>query len=359
MSPHRYAACLVSVFALAFVGITAGLFFIEPFQGDLTRVGAFREAEYRWTEPQRYFTEPRTLSADSLDEYREPCDLLIIGDSFTQYIFKECYGWQEFIQDRTGLRILTIHISRLDLPRLFAHPVFRQSPPRFVIFESAEMGLHSKLEGMDAMAPARVTAPPVVQAGAPHLRPVPQSRVMIERDWQRGPWLSMDAVIFFYRVRLKTLLGSRAKAYRVPLVAGVAPFSSPRQDSTLVYYGDLWKFEVRPEGWARARERFDKFRALVEANHYSRFFLLVAPDRSTVYARAIAPNPVITPRPLSALTPLFDSLPQISVTDALQAAVARGEKDVYLPNDSHWGWKGHAIVGETVVRHLFPDTADR
>ena len=221
------------------------------------------------------------------------------------------------------------------------------------------MGLHSKLEGMDAMAPARVTAPPVVQAGAPHLRPVPQSRVMIERDWQRGPWLSMDAVIFFYRVRLKTLLGSRAKAYRVPLIAGVAPFSSPRQDSTLVYYGDLWKFEVRPEGWVRARERFDKFRALVEANHYSRFFLLVAPDRSTVYARAIAPNPVITPRPLSALTPLFDSLPKISVTDALQAAVARGEKDVYLPNDSHWGWKGHAIVGETVVRHLFPDPVDR
>ena len=116
---------------------------------------------------------------------------------------------------------------------------------------------------------------------------------------------------------------------------------------------------MRPEDWARARERFDKFRALVEANRYSRFFLLVAPDRSTVYARAIAPNPVITPRPLSALTPLFDSLPQISVTNALRAAVARGEKDVYLPNDSHWGWKGHAIVGETVVRHLFPDTADR
>ena len=82
MSPHRYVACLVSVFALAFVGITSGLFFIEPFQGDLTRVGAFREAEYRWIEPQRYFTEPRTLSADSLDEYREPCDLLVVGDSF-------------------------------------------------------------------------------------------------------------------------------------------------------------------------------------------------------------------------------------------------------------------------------------
>ena len=355
MSPRRYTTCLLCVFALAFVLITAGLFFVEPFQGDLTRVGAFREAEYRWTEPQRYFTEPRTLHANSLDEYREPCDLLVIGDSFTQSIFNECNGWQEVIQDRTGLRILTIHISRLDLPRLFTHPVFRQSPPRFVIFESAEMGLHSKLGGMDAMGPALATDHPVTDATAAHRQPTPQSRAMIERAWRRGQWLSMDAVIFFYKVRLKTLLGGRPKAYRVPLVTGAAPFSSPRRDSTIVYYGDLWKFEVQPEGWSKALARFEKFRSHVEANHYSRFFLLIAPDRSTVYARILAPNPVITPRPLSALTPLFDDLPQIAVTEALQGAVARGEKDVYLPNDSHWGWKGHAIVGETVVRHLFPE----
>ena len=66
-----------------------------------------------------------------------------------------------------------------------------------------------------------------------------------------------------------------------------------------------------------------------------------------------------------AVVEALDGLPaqkihcSVLAEEAVKAAVARGEKDVYLPNDSHWGWKGHAIVGETVVRHLFPDTTDR
>ncbi len=359
MNASRYARRLLVVFALAFTVITAGLFFVEPFQGDLTRVGAFREAEFRWTEPQRFFTAPHTQSASSLDEYRTPCDILVIGDSFTQYIFNQCYGWQEFVYQQTGLRILTIHVDHLDIARLFDHPVFKQTPPRFVIYESAEMGLATKLEAMDGLSAAPERAPALTPFCPQAQMQPPEPLAMINRNWQSGPRLAMDTVIYFYRTRIKQLLGGRAKAYKIPLRAGHQPFSSPCKDSMLIYYGEFWKFEPDAAAWARTRQRFDTLRSHIEANGCSQFFLLVAPDRSSVYADDIATNPVITPRPLAQLTHAFDTLPQIDALHGLKTAVTKGEKDVYLPNDSHWGWKGHALVADAVVQALFPDQQNR
>ena len=49
----------------------------------------------------------------------------------------------------------------------------------------------------------------------------------------------------------------------------------------------------------------------------------------------------------------------VDVEEPLRAAVARGVMDVYLPNDTHWGPRGHALVGEAVARYVHPGTEEQ
>ena len=43
-------------------------------------------------------------------------------------------------------------------------------------------------------------------------------------------------------------------------------------------------------------------------------------------------------------------VPRLDV--ALRNEIIRGTRDVYLPNDTHWGSSGHKIVAETLHQYL-------
>ena len=46
------------------------------------------------------------------------------------------------------------------------------------------------------------------------------------------------------------------------------------------------------------------------------------------------------------------SLHLVRLDQAMQAAIAEGAVDVYLPNDTHWASRGHKIAAATVARYL-------
>lgn len=99
--------------------------------------------------------------------------------------------------------------------------------------------------------------------------------------------------------------------------------------------------------------RLHQLRKKVERNGQTRFVLMVAPDKLTAYHQHLA-DPT-TPY-VSMLSSLAENnqaiLPRIDLT--LMSAIGRGEKDVYLPDDTHWGSTGHRISAETLLAFLYP-----
>jgi hypothetical protein len=85
-----------------------------------------------------------------------------------------------------------------------------------------------------------------------------------------------------------------------------------------------------------------------QANGRTHFLYLAAPDKLSVYAEHLADAGL---RAISLLPELYRSpgLNQVRLLDRFREAVRRGEKDVFLPNDTHWGSAGHRIVADAVV----------
>ena len=89
----------------------------------------------------------------------------------------------------------------------------------------------------------------------------------------------------------------------------------------------------------------------IQSNGKTLFILVLIPDKSTAYNRYII-NPEfasiedITEKLLNKKinTPRLDSL--------LQEAIDRGEKDIYLPNDTHFGTKGYQITAASLENFL-------
>ncbi len=89
----------------------------------------------------------------------------------------------------------------------------------------------------------------------------------------------------------------------------------------------------------------------IQSNGKTVFILVLIPDKSTAYNKYII-NPEfasmedITEKLLNKKinTPRLDSL--------LQEAIDRGEKDIYLPNDTHFGTKGYQITAASLDNFL-------
>lgn len=128
-----------------------------------------------------------------------------------------------------------------------------------------------------------------------------------------------------------------------------ARFSSRAASSLLVLSNDLVKRDWTAADLSEVRCQLLRYRDQVEANGATVFVVMVAPDKLTAYH----PDLVDRSLPSGVIDALADPrLTMPRVDRDLRAAIEAGELDVYLPGDSHWGAKGHEIVGSVMVDAL-------
>ena len=104
-SSNAHRTYVLGVLLLAFVPAAAffatGLY-LQPLDGDLTRIGAHAEREYGWNSPQTVFQQPLyTIGA-----YTEPHDMVVVGDSFATAM--PAHQWQNHLVATTGLSLATL-----------------------------------------------------------------------------------------------------------------------------------------------------------------------------------------------------------------------------------------------------------
>lgn len=120
----------------------------------------------------------------------------------------------------------------------------------------------------------------------------------------------------------------------------------------LVYLDDIKKFMWWKEAGLEGMScRISAMRKQVEANGYTRFVLMVPPDKLTAYADFLRDSSMQNISRLSALSGLQ---PQVMprLDRALDEAIRRGEPDVYLPDNTHWGSNGQRAAAQTLSLFL-------
>lgn len=343
---HRsYVMGLTLVALVPAVGLLLVGTYMQPLDGDLTRIGYYPERDFGWNSTQTEFKS----QLYSRSEYVQHYDVVVFGDSFSNS--RPLSQWQNYLSASTNWSIVTLDLPNRSLDSLLNNPVYQQSPPKIVIYESVERSFIVRMNSFD---------PPSSQAVQISTRSIGKnlnSDLNIPSNYlhevRRGFSLNeikLDYVRNFLWKGNWQFLPSKAQL-RVPKVEldSIAPFSSRINKEMLVLADDFEKIS----SWGNADlaeigRRINHMREQIESNGKTKFLLMVAPDKLTTYARFSKDEKI---RHLSGLAELAgqhpDVMPRIDLS--LIDAVDANTVDVYLPNDSHWGSNGQRIVAETIL----------
>ncbi len=363
--PHRrfvlwlLALVVFPVAVLSVIGI-----YLQPLYGDLTRVGFYSEREFGWNSLQVVFQHtqlkfPALLEHGYADSgsYVHYHDVLVLGDSFS-YKHPESQ-WQNYIASATNESVATLYIGKITLAQVLESRIFREHPPKVLILESVERRLPAHLTDQ---IPDCANAIPVLplskgdmQLFSRNAQPdgnLPGKTMSIERkllwkdvklDWVRG---------FLWNNLVRKLTGKNdTDAVKVDFNR-TGPFSSNNQGATLVYVDDFKKFLWwKTLGLSEMSCRIEAMRRQVEANGYTRFVLMVPPDKLTAYSDYLSDSRFQHASLLSALSELHPKvMPRLD--KALITAIHAGEQDVYFPDDTHWASNGQRIAAETLISFM-------
>jgi hypothetical protein len=348
MTGESYSKALGTAFVAILALVWAAAFWLQAPDGDLARVGGFPENQFHWKSPQPAFRKNLFTVTKHLDGYDRYYDVVVLGDSFSFDQEARGFAWQNFFIARTGLSMIVLDARSYFAQSVIDSPAFRKFPPRVFVYESVERYVQwrtSYFEDPEGHPPAMASWRPVPPP-APLAEPVAQAP-------DPPPSLDPEDVLGLAGAALKRRIGLNSLVVDVPLATS-GLFTSDEDRTLLVYFDEYRKNDLTTADVGSMRKGIAALRERVESNGVTRFVLLIAPDKSSIYAPYI-PDAGRATRNLIAEAAMDPSLPVIRTDQILGAAIKAGAPDIYLPSDSHWGSTGHRLVADSLADFLgFP-----
>lgn len=322
--------------------------YLQPLFGDLTRIGFYAERDFGWQGTQYVFADPRLQPDAPLDFHRnnqfQGLDILVIGDSFSRA--RPEYQWQNYLIAQNHLSVMTMDINQMDIRTVINSPSFLQHPPRVLIVESVERALPWRIKDIVpvCLVSPRHHAVVSLEMGQTVVKhpPIAVSRMV---SWRL---ININFVMTFLE-RSFRWQQHEPSVYALPL-SNPQLFSNRRSGTLLVYGDDVRKPEWKTQQMSSLNCRINTLQYLVERRGSTRFILMVAPDKMTAYAPWLVSGYLrehsdLLSR-LSALHPAI--MPRLDI--AMRQSIKAGVRDVYFPDDTHWGWQGQQIAATTLIR---------
>lgn len=341
---HRYNFALATLLLLGLLCTLAATMILDPFDGDLTRVGGFSENRFGWAGTQERFDPPLAMPGQPGGRY----DIVVIGDSFSTFAppdrqHRAGTFWTDHLAALTGLTVGVFDIATTRLDTLV--DAMASAPPRLVIVEKVERGL-----GRLPIVPGDCQHAALVHVELPWAATPAAPRDL--RRPVRGlpdPW-RLAEVMGFLGTTLEREVSRRDinKAALRPL-SRADLFSSAEPDALLFYTDDLARAAWTEADWNGIACRIRAIQALVTRRLGSGFLLVVAPDKSSAYAPYLPP----ADRPVDAIARLagFPDIALVRLDLVFRRLIAQGVRDLYLPNDTHWSSAGARVAAEAVLAH--------
>ena len=337
---------IVAVPVLLLVLILLGLsFYLQPFTGDLTRIGGYTENDFGWNETQLGYEDVGTYYARSRPE-NEVEDYVVYGDSFSHWCAGDdslpiCFQWTAFFKNSTGLQGLTYHQDHYSIEAFIQRVSQLSEKPKFVVYQSVGRYAIPRLMKVADGEECVVAAP--LNVGRFSESQAADRVIGVERLKRPVPF-DMNIPSAY----LKQLIGSlrKPRVLKERLVVSNTLFSSSQNNELLYHREDLNKTRYNSEHYATAKCGMNIFAAKIRLALDLPTFFLIAPDKSSVYGPLIENK---DKRINSFLPDITDqNVNFVDLLSPMSAAIDKGVTDVYLPNDTHWGAKGGAIAASAL-----------
>lgn len=331
-----------------FIGFSISFFVwsLEPYSGDLTRIGGYSENDHGWNLDRLSYTKSKVSKASNLDDYNHPFDIVVIGDSFSDIPLNGPYdNWQEHLVRETGMSLVRFHHNQVKPQELLDHPIYLNTPPKLLLFEVVEHGLQDALTFLQ-----NPKYPQVSNDFQQILYSKKSSELIPMTPWPRpnNITLKFDTAVHFLKTNLKQLFSSKHKALSFQL--STPCFSSQKRSTLLTYYGDLRRNNISEKEWDLISRRFASLTNLLGNQKQTQVVLMFPPDKSSVYSPFIVGDHPFKPG-IKRLN--LSHTKTLNLLQPLQEGAKNGQLDIYLPNDTHWGSAGHKIVADAILEQLF------
>ena len=335
MKHRHYNRILILNFCLLFAIVSGFMIWLEPYSGDLTRIGAFQENRYGWNQHQKKFKSSHYKIGSDLNEYDSYFDIVTIGDSFS---VNESQSWQNYLSLSCNASIITFHRRSVNITDLLKSNQFKMTPPKLVIYEVVEHGIQTALHDIDTGR--KIDYNENENQISLSFQNIDFSMLMESYEREKTNNFSMDTAIHYIKTNIKQILGSRIKAIPKGIESKELLFSNNHSDAVLFYHLDNLKESIDSEEWEIIEQRFATAQALIENNKKTRFLAMIAPDKRTVYNHLLM-NKKDGYRSALESMPGKSKINWVNTYKALREMVEDGVVDIYLPNDIHWGYQGY------------------
>lgn len=356
MNFKKYNVIVLGPLGIIFLVLYALALVLEPIDGDLTRTGPYLESEFGWNLPQDQFeTDLYTIAPNG--KYDQYYDVVVVGDSFSTMEFT--YQWQNYLTLLTGWSNITYNIHQTDIDKLINSEAFKKHPPKLFIWQFVERSI--SLHPSPATAECQTNPDPSWKI--PTVQPMKASVLPLERD-RRVSFFnpnfheSSHYLKYFLRGLVTPDMSKHARVIRLPLNSG-GLFSSKNDREILLYNRDFWKVQqFKEEFLERRRCRISRLQNQVQQNGVTKFIALPAPDKTTSYEEYIEFDAIKNIN----LIELLDTDPRLNLVRldrVFKKQIKEGVKDLYPPNETHWGSRGHRLTAETLIEYLKKHRASR
>ena len=329
------------VFFLVVLPILTGLIgtaiWIGPLDGPLTRMGGYAERDFGW-----HGKQPTVGIEDASVANYQPADVLVIGDSFSKPGL-----WQAYFKRDTGLSVTTLDLGKTSFDSLLLNPAYLAQPPRIVVIESVEVFFLTKFRQANPECPNTANIRPQVDPITIEPTTIPF------KHRERAQEVNLINLNLKYAWAYWRQVWSGHDNTSVAQFALKRPglFSNRLSEKLLVYRPDLEKSAWQNDDIAAALCQLLALQHGFQTNRETVFAFLLVPDKLTTYTPFIA-NPANLPM-LDLNNKLIEKGIQTpNLIQNLQQAITNGEIDIYLPNETHFGARGHEIMAQTLTRYL-------
>lgn len=321
---------------------------MQPLDGGLTRVGGFLEKDYGWNKPQKYFSTLKFPFAKG-NEYTKYYDVVVLGDSFSRsYPHSQ---WQNYFVARTGLSLITYDLVGIDIHKFVSSPEFSAHPPRVVIYETVErsfVGRGNSWNNGNCQAkefPKPDWMPLTTQSSN-------QKFTEHTRNTHTGIlYPNIPTSIHYIKRFIKKTFNEKSNRALKYTITRNDLFSNRLSDFMLVFRNDFERYAVSKKRLNRAICGFHTIQNTFQKNGKTLFVGMVAPDKLTAYLDWIKN---FDHDKIHWMTEIgkYPELNMVPLLKALKKEIANGGRDVYLPNDTHWGPTGMRVTSDALHQYL-------
>ena len=292
----------------------------------------------------KYTLPKRILNATNIN-FNIPIDIITIGDSFSNGGAGGVNPYyQDYLASKYNLNILNIVNFTQNQHKLFDAIIalynngwLKKHKPKLIIIESAQRGVYTRFAKNFNFTENKINLNKMIEPAKKEDPYLPHLKLINTANYK----------LPFYTIKYK--FKHRAQRDVAKFTLSKNFFSTKNyQHFLLFHFDDVKDIKNNKKLVIQINENFNYLANLLHKLDIQLLFL-VAPDKYSIYYDYIQNNPYPKNNFFKLIKPLQKNYLFIDTELLLKNTLAKGVKDLYYSDDTHWSYKASDIITNHVI----------